>query len=115
MGELKQEYQASHDEEEIEFIQKVKGRSNLCEEVNGGSSKELLSFNVTTSLNGLNQVEVKKHDELTQISKIIHPNFKGQSTLYSHTQSTANKMKKEGKSAPQPQPELRKDDSKKAQ
>jgi hypothetical protein len=38
---------------------------------------------------------VKREAEMTQISKIMHPGYKGPaggSTLYSHTASTANKV-----------------------
>lgn len=95
---LKTEMIGAADEEDLDLVCKAKYRSQICTEVNGQQARDLSNFDVTKATNGLSFVEIKKENELTQISKIIHPNFKGNvsSTLYSHTASTANKVKKQG-------------------
>jgi hypothetical protein len=91
---LKQEIVASSGEDEIEILKQAKKRVALCEEIKGPKTKELLSYQVNS---GALPTEVKKDVEMTQISKIMHPTYKGPvggSTLLSHTASTTSKANK---------------------
>jgi len=101
--DLKSEIIASSQENEIDMLNKAKLRTSLCEEVNGTKTKDLASISI--NMDKALSYEIKRENELTQISKILHPFFKGNpafvntipaSTLLSHTASTANKVNKKG-------------------
>ena len=101
---LKQELVNQSQENEIEVLQKSKARSQMFAEVNGPRAKELSSFNINVVASQcMSLTEIKREQELGQVSKLINPAYKGpavvssfgqpasSSSLYSHTKSSQMK------------------------
>jgi len=62
----------------LELLAKAKHRINFAVDVNGTKCKDLVSYSISNTAAGhLSLLEMKRELELTQISKIVHPTYKG--------------------------------------
>lgn len=78
VNQLKQELLSQNSESEIELLNKARQRQQVCGEINGQRSKELVAFSIMGMANmSQSLIEIKRDQELSQISKIVNPSFKG--------------------------------------